>query len=169
MIEHHDPWDALWKLMEEDTVSYQALLEDMGQEWESLKKDDLSSLLPLLHAKETHIQKVKVNRESVAQILDGLLGERVKKDQPRVLSDLLPSALPAQAQKIKSYLVGSERLRRQIMAMNERNKRFIQETLDYFKSIFSLFTSSGQEEPAYVQKGKPVFTPLPPCWMNREV
>ena len=169
MIEHHNPWDILWKLMEEDIASYQALLEDMRQEWECLKKDDVSSLLPLLRTKEAHISMIKANRESMVQILNERLGEAIGKSGPWVLSDFLPHVLPSQAQKIMNYKKVIERLRQQIMSLNERNKQFVQETLSYLKGIFSLFTSSNQEESAYAQMRKLMFTSIPPCRMSREV
>jgi flagellar biosynthesis/type III secretory pathway chaperone len=155
--------------MGEDMTSHQALLEEMRQEWGCLKKNDLPSLLPLLQVKEAHMRRIKGHRESMAQIINGLLGEGVGKDRPRVLSDLFPLVSPSQAQRIKSYRRGIERLLHQVVSLNEQNKRFIQETLDYIKSIFSLFTSSQQEEMTYAQGGKTVSTSLPPRWMSRKV
>ena len=154
MAQQRDSLDALWRWMGEDMTSHQALLEEMRQEWGCLKKNDLPSLLPLLQLKETHMRTIKANRESMAQIINGLLGERVGEERPGVLSDLLPLVSPSQAQKIKSYQRGIERLLHQIVSLNEQNKRFIQETLAYLEGIFSLFTSSHREELTYAQKGE---------------
>ena len=154
MAQQHDSLDALWKWMGEDMTSHQALLEEMRQEWGCLKKNDLPSLLPLLQVKETHMRRIKAHRESMAQIINGLLGEGVGKNRPRVLSDLLPLISPSQAQKIKNYQRGIERLHGQIVSLNEQNKRFIQETLAYLEGIFSLLTSSHREELTYAQKGE---------------
>ena len=167
MAQQHDSLDALWRWMGEDMTSHQALLEEMRQEWGCLKKNDLPSLLPLLQVKETHMRRIKAHRESMAQIINGLLGEGVGKDRPRVLSDLLPLVSPSQAQRIKSYQRGIERLLHQIVSLNEQNKRFIQETLtyldgstlDYIESLFSLFTSSHQEEIPMPEGGRP-YPPL---------
>ena len=169
MAQQHDSMDALWRWMGEDMTSHQALLEEMRQEWGCLKKNDLPSLLPLLQLKEAHMRKIKGHRESMPQIINGLLGERVGEDRPRTLSDLLPLVSPFQAQKIKSYQRGIERLLHQIVSLNEQNKRFIQETLAYLEGIFSLLTSSHREELTYAQKGKTVFASLPPRWMSRKV
>ncbi len=163
------PWDTLWKRMEEDKRSYQALLEVMKEEWECLKKDNISSLIPLLGAQETHISTIKANQEAMIQALNQLMKAGVGEKKLQVLSDFLPYVSSSQAIRIKGYLKGVGRLRQQIQSVNEQNKRFIQETLNYLGSVFSLFTSSGQEEWVYAQKGKPIPTPVSACRMSREV
>jgi flagellar biosynthesis/type III secretory pathway chaperone len=169
MVKQQGSFDDLWKWMGEDAASHQALLDDLRQEWECLKKNDLSSLLPLLRSKETHLTAIKEKRESMVQILKRFAGEGVGKDRPGVLSDLYPFASPSQAQKIKNYQRMTERTLHQIGSLNERNKRFIQETLNYLGGLFSLFTSSHQERLIYAQRGKAAFSSLPACRVSRKV
>ena len=170
MAEQHDPLDALWRWMGEDTASCQALLEEMRKEWECLKKNDLSSLPFLLQAKETHMRMIHAHRESMAQLLDGFLGHGIRGERPRAaLSDLLPLVSPSQAQKIKGYQRAIDRLSHQIRSLNERNKRFIQETLTYLDGIFTLLTSSCQKGLTYARRGKTVTVSPPPRWLSRKV
>jgi len=169
MAEQHNPLDALWRWMGEDTASCQALLEEMRMEWECLKKNDLASLPSLLQGKETHMRMIKAHRESMAELIDGFLGDGLGGSRARVLSDLLPFVSPPQAQKIKGYQRAIERLSYQIRSLNERNKRFIQETLTYLDGVFALMTSSQQKGLIYAQGGRTVAATPSPRWMSRKV
>ena len=169
MAQQQNSLDALWRWMGEDMTSHQALLEEMRQEWECLKKNDLPSLLPLLQVKEAHMRTIKGHRKSIVQIVNGFLGVAAEEERPGVLSDLLPLVSPSQAQEIKSYRQGIERLLCQIEAVNERNKRFIQETLTYLDGVFALLTSSRQKGVTYARRGKTVTVSPPPRWLSRKV
>lgn len=169
MIGDPIPLNALWRLMDQEVTSYEALLDDMRQEWECLKKEDTISLIPLLHAKETHISMIKRIRESMAQILVELMGEGGGQNLPWTLLNLAPLVSPPQAKRIKHHQNLIDRFRQQIIFFNEQNKRFIQETLNYLKDLFSLLISPIQEAPIYIKDGRKIPTPLPPSCMSKKV
>ena len=82
MAQQQNSLDALWRWMGEDMTSHQALLEEMRQEWECLKKNDLPSLLPLLQVKEAHMGTIKGHQKSMVQIVNGFLGEAAEEERP---------------------------------------------------------------------------------------
>jgi hypothetical protein len=53
--------------------------------------------------------------------------------------------------------------------INERNKNYIQESLNYWKDLVSLLTEPLAESPVYVQNGKKSVSGSLPCTLNRKV
>ena len=168
MIDSPDRLKCLWDLLDQEIAAYQALLQDMREEWECLKKDDTSILPSLLQAKAVHIDQIKEVRGSVDEILSKLLIDSPSLSRKTIL-DLIPLLSISQADRIRNYQKKMSGLREQIVRANEKNKHFIQEVLNYLRGLFSLLTSPVLEEPVYLKDGRKISPPLPPSWMSKEV
>lgn len=169
MIKKTVQLNSLWELLDQGVASFEILLHDVRQEWEYLKKDDVPSLLSLLQTKKIHISKIKEIQGSMDQILIELMGEGVEPNPGETLSNLTHHVSHIQAKKIINYQIMMDQLKHQITKLNEQNKRFIQETLDYLEELFSFLIFPIQEEPVYVKSGRKRSPSLPTPWMDKRV
>jgi hypothetical protein len=168
MIDSQYRFERLWDLLDQEMAAYQILLQDMRGEWECLKKDDPLTLSSLLQAKRLHIDKIKEIRVSMDEVLSKLLVDNALLSQKTIL-DLIPHLSNPQADRIRNYQKTMNGIKEQIVRINEKNRRFIQEVLNYLKDLFSLLISSVQEEPVYVKDGRKISPPLPASWMSKQV
>lgn len=160
--------NRLWNLLDQEVEGYQCLLQDVRQEWECLNKEDPSLLSSLLQAKAAHIDQINKVRESLNEILFILRVGAAPLSRKSIL-DLIPHLPCSQADQIRNYQRRMNRLRKEILRVNERNKRFVQEVLDYLKDLFSLLLSPNPEGPVYLKNGASITSSPVPCWMNKEV
>lgn len=158
----------LFDLLEQETSCYRQLIRDLKKEWECLKKDDPSTLSSLLQAKTVHLSQIREIRESVDEMVSKLLVGSTSLS-PKTILDLIPYLSISQAGQIRNYQEKMNGLRKQIVRVNEKNKHFIQEVLSYLKGLFTLLTSTVQEEPVYLKDGRKISPSVPPSWMSKEV
>jgi hypothetical protein len=168
MMNSPDRLTGLMDLLNQEIAAYQSLLQDMRQEWECLKKDDPPALSSILQAKTVHIAHIREIRESVDEMLSRLRTDSTS-PSPKTILDLIPFLSLSQAGQIGRYQEKINGLREQIVRVNERNKHFVQEVLDYLKGLFSLLTSTIQEEPVYLKDGRKVSPAVSASWMSKEV
>jgi hypothetical protein len=102
------------------------------------------------------------------EVLSKLLVDNALLSQKTIL-DLIPHLSNSQAGRIRNYQKTMNGLKEQIVRINEKNRRFIQEVLNYLKDFFSLLISSVQEGPVYVKDGRKISPPLPASWMSKQV
>jgi flagellar biosynthesis/type III secretory pathway chaperone len=169
MICDQNQLDGLCSLLEEEIISYRSVLDDLKQEWEFLKTNDTSSLISLLQIKGTHISRIQELRKSVDQAFAELVINWVGSNLPKTVFDLAPHVPIFQAKRITHYQSTVSRLQQKIQQLNEQNKRFIQENLDFIQGLFSLLTSPAKEEMYYVKEGKKESAPRPSSWVSRKV
>jgi hypothetical protein len=168
MIDSPDRLNCLWDLLDQETAAYQVLLQDLREEWGCLKKDDSLNLPSLLQAKAVHINQIRELQKSLDEMLSKLLVDCTSPTQKTIL-DLIPLLSISQANRIRNYRKKMNGLREEIFRVNEKNKQYIQEVLDYLKGLFSLLTSPALDGPIYIKDGRKVSPPLPPSWMSKEV
>jgi flagellar biosynthesis/type III secretory pathway chaperone len=169
MIYDQNQLDGLCSLLEEEITSYTSVLDDLKQEWEFLKTNDTSSLISLLQIKGNHISRIQELRKSVDQAFTELAIHWVEPNFPKTVFDLAPHVPVSQAKRIIHYQGTISRLKQKIHQLNEQNKRFIQENLDFIRGLFSLITCPAQEETYYVKGGKKESAPRASSWVSRKV
>ena len=169
MICDQNQLDSLCSLMEEEIISYRSVLDDLKQEWEFLKRNDTSSLISLLQIKGIHISRIQELRKSVDQAFAELVVHWVEPNSPKTVFDLAPHVPIPQAKRISHYRSTISRLKQKIHQLNEQNKRFIQENLDFIQGLFSLLTCPAKEETYYAKGGKKESTPPASSWISRKV
>jgi len=155
--------------LEEEITSYRSLLDDLKQEWEFLKTNDTSSLISLLQIKGVHISRIQELRKSVDQAFTELVIHWVGPNFPKTIFDLAPHVPISPAKRIFHYRSTVSRLRQKIHQLNEQNKRFIQENLDFIRGLFSLLTCPAKEETYYVKGGRKASAPRASSWVSRKV
>jgi len=169
MIPDQNQLNGLCSLLEEEITSYRCILEDLKQEWELLRINDTSSLISLLQTKEKHVAKIREVRQAVDRGFEELLLHWAGPKLPRTVFDLRPHVPIPQAKRITHYKNTVPGLKQKIHQLNEKNKRFIQENLDFIRGLFALLTNPAQEGTIYVKGGKKESTPLSASWVSRKV
>jgi len=169
MIPDQRQLDGLCSLLEKEIASYRSVLEDLKQEWGFLKTNDTSSLIALLQVKVLHITRIQELRQAVDQAFEKLIIDWAEPKPPQTVFDLTPHVPVPQAKKLTHYKNTISRLQRGIHQLNEQNKRFIQENLDFIRGLFALLTGPSQEETFYVKGGRRESPSLAPSWVSRKV
>jgi len=169
MIPDQNQIDGLCSLLGEEIASYRSVLEDLKQEWKLLKINDTSSLISLLQIKGMHVARIQEIRQAVDQAFDELMIHWAEPNIPKTVFDLSPHVPIPQAKRITHYKNTISRLKQEIHQLNEQNKRFIQENLNFIRGLFSLLTCPAQEETFYVKGGRKESAPLASSWVSRKV
>jgi len=169
MICDENQLDGLCSLLDEEISSYRIVWEDLKQEWEFLKINDTSSLISLLQVKGIHLSRIQELRKSVDQAFADLVIHWAEPNFPKTVADLAPHVPISQAKRITHYQNTISRLKQEIHQLNERNKRFIQENLDFIRGLFSLLTCPAQEETYYAKGGRKESAPRASSWVSRKV
>jgi hypothetical protein len=161
--------DGMLALMEEEIEAYQNILGDLHQEWEFLKKNDTPALISLLKTKEQHVLAIQKIRGAVDQSFQEVLHNWSEPSLPQSLLDLA-SRLPAlQGNRINQCHQTLARLKQEIYRLNEQNKRFIQESLNFIRGLFQVLTCPVQEETFYAPGWRKESPPPPSSWVSRKV
>jgi len=169
MIPNQNQLDGLCSLLEEEIASYRSVLEDLKQEWELLRINDTSSLISLLPIKALHITKIQELRQDVDQAFEKLIIDWAEPKPPQTVFDLTPHVPIPQAKRLTHHKNTISRLQQKIHQLNEQNKRFIQENLDFIRGLFALLTRPAQGETIYVKGGRKESAPLAASWVSRKV
>jgi flagellar biosynthesis/type III secretory pathway chaperone len=123
---------------------YEALLALLDQEWECLKHRDINGLIPLTRAKENRILEL---HELAQKIRPYLPSERAKIGRTVGGSQFQDSdpweAALARVQK------SIRKIKMEIQTRNERNRRYIEESLRVIEEFFFLLAPPQEKPPAY--------------------
>ncbi len=169
MIQNGSQLDEMLALMEKEIESYQDILSDLKEEWELLKKNDTLALISLLQVKEQHILAVQKIRGAVDQSFQDVLANWSEANFPRSILEFA-SRLPAsQAQRISQYHQNLGHLKKEIYRLNDQNKRFIQESLNFIRGLFQVLTCPTQGEISYAPGWKKGSASQPSSWVSRKV
>ena len=169
MVPNQNQLDGLCSLLEEEIASYRSVLEDLKQEWALLRINDTSSLIALLQIKGMHVARIQEIRKCVDHAFEELVFNWSGPNTPQAIFDLTPHVPIPQGKKLSQYQNTISRLKKEIHQLNEKNKRFIQENLDFIQGLFALLTRPAQEETFYVKGGRKGSPPLAPSWVSRKV
>ncbi len=167
MIAKAERLEEVWPLWEEEVLAYQALGQVVQQEWDFLIQGNMEALASSLSEKESHLLKILNLHRKVEQIFAEMVQDLPEPGRPHSIYELTRSLPQEQAQKINHYRGLLSTLRQEVHQANERNKRLIQESLNFIHDLFSLLTHpSSKEETLYSPAGK---MPPPASWVSRKV
>jgi len=169
MITDQNQLNGLCSLLEEEIAAYRCVLEDLKQEWGLLKIDDTSSLISLLQRKGMHVARIQEVRKGVDQAFEELVFHWAEPEAPRTIFDLMPHVPIPQGKKLAYYKNTISRLQQEIHQLNEQNKRFVRENLEFVRGLFTLLTCPAPEETLYVKGGKKKPSSLASSWVSRKV
>lgn len=159
----------LYDLLEEEIFQYHLLVEELKKESEHLRRGSVDSLTESLHSLEIHTASIRKVHESIQKAVEKALALLSPGEEERNLSRLLAVLPPEDAGRIKSCQKALERMKIWMARINERNKNYIQESLNYWKDLVSLLTEPLAESPVYAQNGKKSVSGSLPCTLNRKV
>jgi flagellar biosynthesis/type III secretory pathway chaperone len=135
--------------LKDEKQGYEALLALLDQEWECLKYRDITGLIPLTRAKENRILELHALAQKIKPCLpsEKTTGERSeigKTSGGSRVKDSDPWEAPlARVQK------SIRKIKMEIQARNERNRRYIEESLRVIEEFFSLLAPPTGKPPAY--------------------
>jgi hypothetical protein len=159
----------LYDLLEEEIFQYHLLVEELKKESGHLRRGSTDSLTESLHSLEIHAAAIRKVHESIQKTVGKALAFLSPGEGERNLSRLLAVLPPEDAGRIKSYQKALEQMKIWMARVNERNKTYIQESLNYWKDLVSLLTEPLAESPVYAQNGKKSVSGSLPCTLNRKV
>jgi hypothetical protein len=155
-------------LVEQEAASHEALLHTLEEEWSCLRNHDPLSLASLLPTKEALLQEIRKIRTALQELLPAPSRNPDARSIDSALRNLAGLLDPAEAKRIKQCQETTGRLRKQIHYLNDRNKRFLQETVNFITDLFSLVTGTVHEEVSYAREGK-TRRGMSPSLVSREV
>jgi flagellar biosynthesis/type III secretory pathway chaperone len=127
----------------------EALLSLLDQEWECLKHRDVTGLISLTRAKEDRLLEL---HELAQKIGPGRPSEKADGERAEIGRTTGGSPVPASEPwevSLASIQKSVRRLKMEIQARNERNRRYIEESLRVIEEFFSLLAPPPQKPPAY--------------------
>jgi len=160
--------DKMCQAMEEEIFLYHLLAEELKKESEFLRKGSTDSLMESLRSLEVHTGEIRKTRETVQRTLEKILiSEGIAENEG--LSALVTILAPPDYQRVKDYHWTLERIKKGIAQINSRNKTFVEESLNCWRSLFSLITDPLAEGPVYIRNGKTRASAHLPVSLNRKV
>lgn len=170
MMEKAGRLEEIWPLWEEEVSACEALGQVVRKEWDSLIQSDIGALSAGLPEKEALLLRILNLHQRVEQIFVEMIQDLPEPERPQSVFDLTRWVPPAQAKKINHYKNHLFRLHQEVHQGNEKNKRFLQESLNFINDLFSLLTHpQKKEETLYSPEGKRKTMPLPASWVSRKV
>jgi hypothetical protein len=159
----------LYDLLEEEIFQYHLLVAELKKESEHLRRGSVDSLTECLQFLEIHASAIRKVHESVQKTVGKTLAFLSPGEEERNLPRLLAVVPPEDAARIKSYQNTLDRMKTWVGRINERNKNYIQESMNYWKDLVSLLTEPLAESPVYVQNGRKSVSGSLPRTLNRKV
>ena len=128
---------------------YEALLTLLDQEWECLKQRDITGLISLTRAKEDRLLEL---HELAQKIGPGRPAEKAAGERAEIGRTIGGSPVPA-TEPWEAPLARVQKsvrpLKMEIQTRNERNRRYIEESLRIIEEFFSLLAPPPEKPPAY--------------------
>ena len=160
---------GLYDLLEEEIFHYHLLVEELKKESEHLRRGSVDSLTESLQSLEIHAAAIRKVHESIQKTVGKTLALLSPGEAERGLSRLLAVLPPEDGGPIKSYQNTLDRMKIRMARINERNKSYIKESMNYWKDLVSLLAEPLAESPVYVQNGKKSVPASLPRTLNRKV
>ncbi len=161
--------EELYRCLEEEILHYHLLGEELKKESEILRRGSVEGLTESLRSVEMHIDEIHRAHESIAKVIEEMVGALRPEEKERNLGTLM-TLLPAkEGQRIRSYERTLAGLKKWTLQVNARNQTYIQDSLACWKDLVSWLTLPLSEPPVYVQNGtQPSLSPQP-FSLNRRV
>lgn len=164
-----DEVNTLSQLMDQEIASYHLIIDELKEEAECLRTGATDSLVKVVERIEDHTETLR-RLQTLIQASIGRTFEFLGKDvQERTLSHLAANLPPVYRTKIKSYQHRLTQLQEWVSKMNDGNKTFIREHLNFLADLTSWLIHPVIETPRYAKTGHP--SPVVPLSyaFNREV
>ena len=159
---------TLYDLLEHEISAFDLLIEELTNEAECLKTGATDSLLKVVNRIEHHVETIRRHERSVQETIGRLLETLEKGGEPKTLSRLVSLLPSGQRTKIHSFQRSLIQLRERARQINEKNKLFIQEHLNFVHQLTSSLINPTPDSPSYPGAGR-TSSFVPPYALSREV
>lgn len=120
----------------------------LEQEWACLKRRDVTGLIALARLKEEQIREVQEIRRKIRE-WSAKVGWDPQAGEP--VTGRRPKPLHGDFQTVVELRQTIDRLKKVIFSLNDRNKRYIEETLKIVEHFFSLLAMPEEKPPVYMR------------------
>jgi hypothetical protein len=161
--------EIILRKLEEEISHYENLVRELRREADILREgspEDLANSVKIVTSLGDKIQQI---HQSVDKGIEEILKSAGLEKKEKTLTYLISFLPPGDSQKLRKYQGILDKLREWVMQINTRNKAFIQNSLTYWRDIFSLVNPSTAEAPVYVQNGKKRPSAQQPLALDRKV
>jgi hypothetical protein len=136
-------------MLRSEKSGYERLIELLNQEWTCLKRRDITGLISLTRIKEDRILEMKEIRGKIREWLEAAGWDgQTPKAEPGPGGNGAPDRDALLANELQRTI---GRLKKEIFSLNERNKRYIEETLKIVEHFFSLLALPEETPAAYMR------------------
>lgn len=139
---------SLPALLTAELIGYEELLSLVDQEWECLKRRDVNGLIALTRKKEGRIREVESVRR---QIREWLSANGADAENPEGTFSGPAGGRKGDGLKAAALSEATRSLRSELRSRNDRNKRYIEETLKIIEHFFSLLALPEDKPPVYMR------------------
>jgi flagellar biosynthesis/type III secretory pathway chaperone len=128
---------------------YEALLALLDQEWECLKHRDISGLIPLTRAKENRVLELHALAQKIRPCLPSEKAAGDRAEFGRSIGGSQVQASDPWKASLAKLQKSIRKIKMEIQARNERNRRYIEESLRIIEEFFTLLAPPPEDPPAY--------------------
>ena len=144
---------AVVRMMEEEISHYEKLVADLKKEADFLRQGSPEELVKSVKAVSEQAEAISQIHQDVRKKVEEILNSAGEK-RGKISQDLCAFCRRQEAQRLRKYQGTLDKLREWVMQINTRNKAFIQNSLEYWRDIFSLLNPANAASTVYVQNGK---------------
>jgi hypothetical protein len=132
----------LVEMLQAEKSGYENMVRLLGREWGCLKIRDIAGLVALTRLKEDQVRELQSARTNI-QAWPAAVGREPGRPQPG-----LTGRAGAKAAELQQTIGG---LQKEVHSLNDRNKRYIEETLRIVEHFFSLLALPEEKAPVYMR------------------
>jgi hypothetical protein len=161
--------EIVLRMMEEEIFHYEKLVEELKREADFLRQGSPEELVRSVKAVALQVETIQQIHQSARERIEEILKSAGIEKKGKNLSNLMAFLPPGDSQKLRKYQGTLDKLREWVMQINTRNKAFIQNSLGYWRDIFSLLNPSTAPATVYVQNGQKRPSAQQPLALDRKV
>jgi hypothetical protein len=161
--------EIVLRMMEEEIFHYEKLVEELKKEADFLRQGSPEELVESVKAVALQVETIQQIHQSARERIEEILKSAGIEKKGKNLSNLMAVLPPGDSQKLRKYQGTLHKLREWVMQISTRNKAFIQNSLGYWRDIFSLLNPSTAPATVYVQNGKKRPSAQQPLALDRKV
>jgi flagellar biosynthesis/type III secretory pathway chaperone len=145
---------GLLTLLQQEVALCEELISVLEKERECLKSYKVENLLESNKGKETCLIKIKMVEESRKSLIQRLARAFHIPPQELTLPELISIAEKPISSQLQTYHIRLTELTTQIQGFNQRNKEFLQSSVDQVNVCLSLLSSLGASKKVYQATGE---------------
>ena len=138
------------EMFQAEKSGYEKLVRLLEEEWACLKRRDVAGLITLARMKENQVERVQTIRQKIRKWLEETgCDPRFPKTAPLV--GQRSGSLDPDLRRVVELQRSTDRFKKDIFSLNDRNKRYIEETLKIIEQFFSLLALPEERPPVYMR------------------